>query len=335
MKGFLPLVVGLLLFPTLRGDAQLFEEQTPLHLELTSDWQALRAEAQKPEPAPLPARLSLPDSGQVWQVEVQARGNSRRQEFICDFPPLWVRFPSEGLEQSPFEGQERLKLVTHCRNWENFQQYTLKEYLAYRLYQLFTQNSFRVRLARIRYVDAGGRKKPFERWGFFIEDVDALADRRSSRELNAEEFARYPEVGRQILVTALFQYMIGNSDWGLPKLHNVKAILREGAQEPVVVPYDFDWSGFVHAPYATPHPSLGIASVRQRIYQGFCHSEEEWAFAVGYFLGKREEVLGLVRDCDLLRKPVRKDALHYLESFFDFLSDEEAAIRELRRACDR
>ncbi len=334
MKGSLPFVV-LLLFSSFECLAQLFGEQAPLQLELVADWQALRVEAQSAEPQPLPAKLVLAGTEGAMDVQVQPRGNSRRQQFICDFPPLWIYFSPEASEGTPFEGQERLKLVTHCRYWENFQQYILKEYLAYRMYQLFTQNSLQVRLARIRYVDGSGRKKPFERWGFFIEDVDALAARRKGRELDVEEFARYPSVGRQILVTAMFQYMIGNSDWGLPNLHNVKAILREGAREPVVVPYDFDWSGFVHAPYATPHPSLGIASVRERVYQGFCHSEEEFAFAVAFFLAKKEEVLTLVHDNDLLSKAVRKDALKYLEGFFDFLSDEEAAIWEFRRGCGR
>ena len=64
----------------------------------------------------------------------------------------------------------------------------------------------------------------------------------------------------------LFEYMIGNTDFSIWALHNVR-IVQDRARKLFPVPYDFDLSGFVHAPYATPDPRIGIRSVLDRLYR--------------------------------------------------------------------
>ncbi len=60
--------------------------------------------------------------------------------------------------------------MTHCQDRDvRFERFLLKEYLAYRTFNLLTDRSFRVRLARITYTDSKGRRKPITRSGFFIE----------------------------------------------------------------------------------------------------------------------------------------------------------------------
>src|SRR5439155_10153560 len=82
-----------------------------------------------------PSGLSLP-------INLQLRGITRRTSEICDFPPLRVDFTAPPPASSLFAGQKKLKLVTHCRNAESFQQYVLLEYAAYRMYNLLTPRSF-------------------------------------------------------------------------------------------------------------------------------------------------------------------------------------------------
>ena len=96
-------------------------------------------------------------SGQSLPINLQLRGITRRTSEICDFAPLRVDFTAAPPATSVFAGQRRLKLVTHCRNSASFQQYVLLEYAAYRLYNLLTPRSFRVRLANITYQGDDGR----------------------------------------------------------------------------------------------------------------------------------------------------------------------------------
>ena len=60
----------------------------------------------------------------------------------------------------------------------------------------------------------------------------------------------------------IFQYLVGNGDWSHTHFHNVK-LMRVGF-EYFPVPYDFDFTGFVDAPYATPPEGSGLDGVRDR-----------------------------------------------------------------------
>jgi len=266
-------LLPLLLVPlvSLTATAQLFDSDELLHLTLNTNLTKVLEDLGE-EAVYHPASMIFPgDQGEatVFAVKIKTRGNSRQLNEVCTFPPLFVKFQKERLEGTLFEGQHKLKLVTHCRYSQKYQQYLLKEYLVYKMYNVLTMSSFQVRLVEITYKDIAGRRKDSNRLGFFIEDVDDMAKREECRELNEEEFKNHPTVGKKILLSAMFEYMVGNSDWGLSNLHNIKMIIREGAKEPDAVPYDFDWSGFVNAPYAMPHSQFGTTSVRDRVYQGF------------------------------------------------------------------
>ena len=71
-------------------------------------------------------------------------------------PPLFVSFGDETARGTLFEGQTMLPLTTHCRDSSSYEQYVLKEYLAYRIYNLLTDKSLRVRLARVRTATPAG-----------------------------------------------------------------------------------------------------------------------------------------------------------------------------------
>src|SRR4029079_18671791 len=124
--------------------------------------------------------------GQALTVALSPRGITRRATDICDFPPLHVRFASAPPASSMFAGQKSLKLVTHCRSGASFQQYVLLEYAAYRMYNVLTPHSFRVRLANVDYRGADGRPI-VSRIGYFIEDLGDVAKRNGTKETHAPD----------------------------------------------------------------------------------------------------------------------------------------------------
>ena len=77
-----------------------------------------------------------------------------------------------------FDGQNGIKLVSHCRDRDDDEQDVLKEY---RTFNLLTDESFRVRLARITYVDGEDDDDPVVRYAFFIEEAEAMAERLGGR----------------------------------------------------------------------------------------------------------------------------------------------------------
>ena len=93
------------------------------------------------------------DAPETLPISLAVRGAVRRMTETCSFPPLRVIFTTKPASSSIFKGQSELKLVTHCQQSENFQQYVLLEYAAYRLYRALTPESFAVRLAKINYVN--------------------------------------------------------------------------------------------------------------------------------------------------------------------------------------
>ena len=124
------------------------------------------AKAPEESRASYPGELMVSGTSDALPIQLSQRGITRRKGDVCQFPPLRVTFNQPPPAGSLFAGQRRLKLVTHCRASEGFQQYVLMEYATYRLYNQLTPMSIRARLAKIDYVDAGG--KPItSRVGFF------------------------------------------------------------------------------------------------------------------------------------------------------------------------
>ena len=70
---------------------------------------------------------------------------------------------------------------------------------------------------------------------------------------------------------ALFEYMIGNTDWAVTVSHNTRLMLSKDdtLSKPYVVPYDFDYSGLVNTYYSIPDEKLEIETVTQRVYRGY------------------------------------------------------------------
>ena len=134
----------------------LFAAGEPLAMELSVDVRDLcrgsRADGACAG-APALCRRRLAGSERRIEVRLRPRGKWRAETGHCTMPPLFVLFDDATTRGTLFEGQAMLPLTTHCRDSSSYEQYVLKEYLAYRVYNLLTDKSLRVRLARVSYRD--------------------------------------------------------------------------------------------------------------------------------------------------------------------------------------
>ena len=295
----------------------LFASDTPIQLRIQGPISSLagnRSDGSRPG--------TMVAEGMTYQITLSPRGITRRTNDICDFPPLRVTLTQPAPAGSLFEHQRRLKLVTHCKRPVDFQQKVLLEYAAYRLYNLMTPQSFRVRLANIEYVDESG--KPYiSRVGFFIEDFDDVAKRNDMRDARQGSLVPLQQIdvaagGR----LAVFEYMISNYDWSMragPKgeecCHNGR-LMAGAASGFVPVPYDFDFSGLVSAPYAGPPESVPIDNVRQRNYRGYCSHMMSARTAAAGAASQRASYLGLFATIPALDAKNQARAMSFIQGFF-------------------
>jgi hypothetical protein len=133
----------------------------------------------------------------------------------------------------------------------------------------------------------------------------------------------------------LFEFLIGNTDFSLfagvdECCHNGKVIqVKAGPGGYIPVPYDFDLSGIVNAPYAVPHPMLDLESVTERLYRGTACPPKVWEATVRHFQSKRDAILQLWRNTDLLEEKDKRESVAYLEEFFAILADPKAVEKQI------
>jgi hypothetical protein len=221
---------------------------------------------------------------------------------------------------------------------------TVLEYTAYRLYNELTPLSFRVRPVRTTYRDSSNRRREETQFNFLIEDLSDLARRNQRVELEVQtrEVASTQLDPEQAAIVGLFQFMIGNLDWDMVEgpagdecCHNGKLIAASvTTRENVVpVPYDFDYSGFVNAPYATPPAGFSTQNVRQRIYRGYCRYNAQTQAAAELFRSRRERLYAIINGETRLSEARRNTARRYIEGFYEILDNPQRFQRNIIDEC--
>jgi hypothetical protein len=246
-------------------------------------------------------------------VKLRTRGHFRLRAGSCSFVPLRVEFDRDEARGTIFDGQKTLKLVTHCRNDSEYEQYTLREYLVYRTHNLLTPRSFRARLTTATYQSNDGSKTT--KAGMFLEDDDDVARRMEGRVMDVPRIM-FKDVDRATLAhTMIFEYMVGNTDFSMYALHNVRYV-KTPANIVYTVPYDWDLSGLVDTIYALPDRQLGIRTVRERLYRGPCMPAAEIEPVLDQFRARKAEILSLYETFPGLTSEYRRSAKDFLGSFF-------------------
>jgi hypothetical protein len=268
-------------------------------------------------------------------IRLRTRGVFRNQ--YCFYPPIELNLNKVQFGYTDLNRISKIKLVTPCMwNKEN-EDYVLKEYLAYKLFSVLTDTSFRVRLLKVNYIDTKNKRKPTTQYGFFIEPVNMLTARTNSIQIKSRTLNQKSIVPYVMDRLAIFNYMIGNYDWAVPVQHNVliiKPLVYEVLGRGIAIPYDFDWTGLVNADYAVPAENVGTQNVRERIFLGVCRSEETYKKDLQMFLKKKEEFYKVINEFPYLSQGAKKDMINYLNGFFDNLEGRRDFILEtLMNSC--
>ncbi|MCH7682481.1 MAG: hypothetical protein IIB35_02055 [Gemmatimonadetes bacterium] len=329
-----------------REPTALFSSHDIIELTIEAPFKKVFRERSQ-EPEQFPAVLGYVDaSGEKVSIDlkINTRGRFRLRKRTCNFPPIRLDLPKNSVGGTIMAGQNRIKLVTHCQDKrDDYEQYVLQEYLIYRMYNLLSDVSFNVRLARITYIDTEEDRDPLTKYGFLIEDKDDMAE-RNGWEAIEDVPAIPPDMfdPLQICIVGLFQFMIGNTDWSAYKApegetdccHNTK-VVGTMAGPIVSVPYDFDMSGIISTRYAQVAEGLDIRNVRQRLYRGRCMPEDILMAGIELFLENREGIYELYANQTELDPKVLEKTVKYLDEFFEIISSEKKMEREIMRDCRR
>ena len=302
---------------------QFFKDTAMLNVTITTNMSKIMRQKQK-EGAQFPAYFSstLADGFTVNDsVTLEVRGHFRRE--YCYFPPIRVLFKS-----SPYAATRplgTLKLVSQCKTFSNDKQWLLKEFMIYKIYNLLTDMSFRVRLLNLNWEDTSNKSRSLNEYAFLLEDSKDLAQRNNCFEVKNAKVKTEATDRAQMTLVNIFEYMIGNTDFAVPVNHNTKLIIpkADSSHRPYVVPYDFDYSGFVNTDYAVPDQALPIQSVSERLYRGFPRSEAELNDVIAVFNAKKQTIFDMVNHFDLFTTKSKKEMIDYLEQFYSTISSPD------------
>jgi hypothetical protein len=262
---------------------------------------------------------------------------------VCDFPPIKLRFEKEKVKGTTFRGQKSVKMVTHCKRPARFEQYYILEMLAYRMYNLITDYSFRVRPLNVNYVDSKTGKTNESKFAFLIEDDSDVAKRNGLKKLEIPKIRPSQLEPKVTSEFSLFQYMIANVDWAAlsgpdPKecCHNVKPIAPRPLtpQDKIYpIPYDFDSAGMVDTHYAAPAQGLPIRSVTQRLFRGYCRQNSTLEDARKHILAQEAAIMALISDESRLNENTKKKTTKYIGKFFKTIKDPDDFERLIVKKC--
>ena len=318
------LLMGLLLCGVLQAQKvdsiRFFTDEPPVEMTLTTDIRSLQNEKGQDVFQPATVKMKMPDGTEIEEpIQVGPRGKFRRG--YCRIPPIMMQFRNASSPRLSQLG--KLKLVIACGASVTDEELVLKEYLVYKLYNQLTDMSFRVRLIKTTFNDTRGKIKPITQNSFMLEDDGDMARRNKCHKRAHGQILTESTNREAMTLVAIFEYMIGNTDWSVPNDHNIELIFSKADPQslPYPVPYDIDYCGLVDASYAVPNEIIGTEKVTERVYRGFPRNMEEIQATLNLFRAKKTAILNLVNQFDLLSEKIRKGMSNYLQDFFKMIEN--------------
>jgi hypothetical protein len=286
-----------------------------------------------PQSYPVNVAYRQPDSTVVTvNAAGKTRGHFRKLKENCLYPPLSIHFEQNDLlNSSLFKDQDKIKLVMPCQGDE----YVIREWLVYKIYNLVTQKSFKARLVKITMLDNKGKKIASPFYAFLLEEEKQMAKRNNSialtKKLQPEDLDTAP-----FLIMSIFEYLVGNTDWSVQYLQNIKLIAADSNAIPIAVPYDFDHAGIVSTPYAKPADELLMSSVRERRYRGYCiNNFSKFDSAVALYNRIKTGIYALYTNCSILDEKYKKVTIKYLDDFYAVINNAAKMKKEFGYPCDK
>jgi hypothetical protein len=313
----------------------LFDSDDILEIKLKGKFRDLLNDRASENPADFPFILSCKsEDGSEIQipVEIKTRGHFRKLKDNCNYPPLLIQFSKEGPHlKSVFSEQQKLKLVMPCVADE----YVIREWLVYKLYNLLTPKSFRARLVKFVVEDEKNKKTTGPFYGILLEEEKQMAKRNQLIDVERKIRPQQTETG-SFLTMSVFEYLIGNTDWSVEYLQNIKLLATDSISIPFAVPYDFDHAGIVNAPYANPAEELLMKSVRERRYRGYCINDlKMFEPVLAEFNRLKSDIYKLYSSCTLLDEKYIKATIRYLDEFYNTINNAKAWQRDFAYPCDK
>ncbi|MGI8582903.1 MAG: hypothetical protein ACR2KX_11925 [Chitinophagaceae bacterium] len=302
---------------------QFFLDDRVIEATITTDIKNLRSKKKVPVYQPANIVMRFSDTSIVSEeIRIQPRGEFRK--INCDIASLMLHFKNPSSPNlSPLK---KLKLVGGCGSNSVDEEYLLKEYIIYKIYNFITNMSFRVRLLHITYKDSKQKMKTYTQYAFLIEDMNDMAERNNCKEIKKKIYNPEAINRAEMILVSVFQYMIGNTDWSLANYHNVKIMVSKNdtLSRPYVVPYDFDYTGIVDAPYAIPAEQFGNTTVKERVYRGGPRGIGEVTEALQVFKDAKERIMFYINDFALLNTKTRRSVISYLEEFYSTIGSKNS-----------
>lgn len=283
--------------------------------------------------------LATDERSVEFDIGLRTRGNFRHQRKTCKFAPLRINFKASQTHETLFRQQDKLKLVTHCQDVIEYQNNVVREYLAYRVFNILTDESFRVRVLRITYIDTDKKNRETVSFGFLIEPKDQLAQRIGAPAVELESVF-VPDLRPAFTnLTSLFHYFLGNTDFS--QIHSEtddncchnQALFSNVDGLYFSIPYDFDMSDFVGAEHSGPSSQFSASKPRRRLYRGWCANNAQLPASIKIFNEKRGEIDELINTTELLSNFKRKSLLRFIDKFYKSVKSTKEIEKNIVKNC--
>ncbi|MGB5435536.1 MAG: hypothetical protein WBM98_06560 [Maribacter sp.] len=312
--------------------SKLFSSDTVIHIKMNYVNKAVKKSTN--DSTYLDLDLGYQIGNNEWKnlpVSIRSRGNNRLK--TCYFVPIKLKIKKEDNKGTLFKGNKELKLVLPCLTENARNDYLLKEFLAYKLYELVSPYHFKTRLLNITLSEARGKKiKVHKIKGFFIEDIKKVANRHGGKVLKRNVHPMQQDALCSVQ-NAFFQFMIGNTDFSTAYQHNEKLLFVNNTTMPV--PYDFDMSGLCNTSYSVVSQVGGdvlpITEVTQRMYRGFKRDNKVFIEVRDQFLENKSKMLEMIASYkDHFETPKAYiQCTSYINEFFDVIADDSKFNNEI------
>lgn len=299
---------------------QFYSDQTPMDIKLNYSNKDMKKKTNDSTYIKTELVYNYQNEWKTIPVELRARGNFRRAK--CYFPPIKMKMKKSNYKNTIFDGNKKTKLVLPCREENEKNDNIMQEFIAYKIYEIISPYHFKTRRVNVEFTEPKGKKsKTFSLKGFIIEDDSKLEKRFAGRVV--EQFVHPMAMqGKASVQHAMFQYMIGNTDFSVAYQHNGKLLYN--SKDFIPLPYDFDMTGWVDPSYGFGNPTLNLNSLTDRMYRGFKRDDALMNEVKDQFVNAKDEIVSLVNSFKSeFDSPSEFNKMYeFMTDFFEILEDD-------------
>lgn len=269
----------------------------------------------------------MTDNGLSFKAEVRPRGKYRRKNSV--YPPLKLKFKKKELIAAGMDTLNEIKLVLPAFDNALGDELVIREYLAYKMFEKLSPVHVKARLIRLTIKDTHVEKSKKNMFAILVEDAEETAARYNGVEV--EEYGISPDslAANQAALLVMFEYMIGNTDWDISMMRNVRLLRTQAGGKILALPYDFDFSGLVSAPYASPSSDTGLKTVRDRFLMANGIKPDALKRAVMNLRKNRQAVYDICRNRFVSRE-TSDDMMLFLDTFFNQIGENDEVPQMLK-----